>query len=184
MKNFLLLLIFIVFTFSSCRMDVEPDVTINNDIMLSVDGENMDGVVGEWTITSEEKEEGSKDIIVITITKKTKTNNYMKSDNTKAQMRKGILELCILSILKKDPKYSSEILITLKESKLIVVEGTIYPLLTRLKNTNLLEYKWKESSNGPPRKYYNITDEGKVFLKDINDSWLELSSAVTKIRNK
>ncbi|MCH1548480.1 MAG: PadR family transcriptional regulator [Flavobacteriaceae bacterium] len=108
----------------------------------------------------------------------------MKSDNTKAQMRKGILELCILSILKKDPKYSSEILITLKESKLIVVEGTIYPLLTRLKNTNLLEYKWKESSNGPPRKYYNITDEGKVFLKDINDSWLELSSAVTKIRNK
>ena len=108
----------------------------------------------------------------------------MKSDNTKAQMRKGILELCILSILKKDPKYSSEILITLKESKLIVVEGTIYPLLTGLKNTNLLEYKWKESSNGPPRKYYNITDEGKVFLKDINDSWLELSSAVTKIRNK
>ena len=108
----------------------------------------------------------------------------MKSDNTKAQMRKGILELCILSILKKDPKYSSEILITLKESKLIVVEGTIYPLLTRLKNTNLLEYKWKESSNGPPRKYYNITEEGKVFLKDINDSWLELSSAVTKIRNK
>jgi len=108
----------------------------------------------------------------------------MKSDNTKAQMRKGILELCILSILKKDPKYSSEILITLKESKLIVVEGTIYPLLTRLKNTNLLEYKWKESSNGPPRKYYNITDEGKVFLEDINDSWLELSSAVTKIRNK
>lgn len=75
MKNLLLLLIFIVFTFNSCRMDVEPDVTINNDIMLSVDGENMDGVVGEWTITSEEKEEDSKDIIVITITKKTKNNN-------------------------------------------------------------------------------------------------------------
>ena len=108
----------------------------------------------------------------------------MKSDNTKAQMRKGILELCILSILSKDSKYSSEILMTLKESKLIVVEGTIYPLLTRLKNTNLLEYKWKESKNGPPRKYYNITTEGKDFLKDLNESWLELSNAVTKIRNK
>ena len=108
----------------------------------------------------------------------------MKLDNTKAQMRKGILELCILSILSKEPKYSFEILMTLKESKLIVVEGTIYPLLTRLKNTNLLEYKWKESKNGPPRKYYNITTEGKDFLKDLNESWLELSNAVTKIRNK
>ena len=108
----------------------------------------------------------------------------MKLDNTKAQMRKGILELCFLSILSKDSKYSSEILMTLKESKLIVVEGTIYPLLTRLKNTNLLEYKWKESKNGPPRKYYNITTEGKDFLKDLNESWLELSNAVTKIRNK
>ena len=107
----------------------------------------------------------------------------MKSDNTKAQMRKGILELCILSILSKEPKYSSEILITLKKSKLIVVEGTIYPLLTRLKNANLLEYRWKESKNGPPRKYYNITSQGKDFLRDLNESWLELANAVTKIRN-
>ena len=107
----------------------------------------------------------------------------MKSDNTKAQMRKGILELCILSILSKEPKYSSEILITLKESKLIVVEGTIYPLLTRLKNANLLEYRWKESKNGPPRKYYNIKSQGKDFLRDLNESWLELANAVTKIRN-
>ena len=73
---------------------------------------------------------------------------------------------------------------TLKESKLIVVEGTIYPLLTRLKNSNLLEYNWKESKNGPPRKYHNITTEGKDFLNDLNESWLELSNAVTKIRNK
>jgi PadR family transcriptional regulator PadR len=108
----------------------------------------------------------------------------MKSDNTKAQMRKGILELCILSILSNEPKYSFEILMTLKESKLIVVEGTIYPLLTRLKNSNLLEYNWKESKNGPPRKYYNITTEGKDFLNDLNESWLELSNAVTQIRNK
>ena len=108
----------------------------------------------------------------------------MKSDNTKAQMRKGILELCILSILSKEPKYSFEILMTLKESKLIVVEGTIYPLLTRLKNSNLLEYNWKESKNGPPRKYYNITTKGKDFLNDLNESWLELSNAGTQIRNK
>ena len=107
----------------------------------------------------------------------------MKSANTKAQMRKGILEPCFLPILSKEPIYSSEILITLKESKLIVVEGTIYPLLTRLKNANLLEYRWKESKNGPPRKYYNITSQGKDFLRDLNESWLELANAVTKIRN-
>jgi len=107
----------------------------------------------------------------------------MKLGNTQAQMRKGILELCILSILSKDSKYSSEILQTLKNSKLIVVEGTIYPLLTRLKNSTLLEYNWEESKNGPPRKYYTITEEGKSFLKNLNHSWLELSDAVTKIRN-
>lgn len=107
----------------------------------------------------------------------------MKLDNTQAQMRKGILELCILSILSKESKYSSEILKTLKNSKLIVVEGTIYPLLTRLKNTALLEYNWEESKTGPPRKYYTITEEGRSFLKNLNESWLELSGAVTKIRN-
>lgn len=107
----------------------------------------------------------------------------MKLDNTQAQMRKGILELCILSILSKESKYSSEILQTLKDSKLIVVEGTIYPLLTRLKNTTLLEYNWEESKTGPPRKYYTITEEGRSFLKNLNESWLELSGAVTKIRN-
>ena len=92
-------------------------------------------------------------------TKNQKLIFIMKSDNTKAQMRKGILELCILSILSKEPKYSFEILMTLKESKLIVVEGTIYPLLTRLKNSNLLEYNWKESKNGPPRtvSYTHLT---------------------------
>lgn len=107
----------------------------------------------------------------------------MKLDNTQAQMRKGVLELCILSTLNNESKYSSEILHTLKESKLIVVEGTIYPLLTRLKNSKLLEYNWEESKTGPPRKYYTITKEGKFFLENLNESWLELSNAVTKIRN-
>ena len=99
-------------------------------------------------------------------------------------MRKGILELCILSILSKDSKYSSEILQTLKDSKLLVVEGTIYPLLTRLKNSELLEYRWQESKNGPPRKYYTITEQGVYFLKELNNSWLELFDAVTKIITK
>ena len=102
----------------------------------------------------------------------------MKIENTKAQMRKGILELCILSTIDKKPKYSSEILNGLKESELLVVEGTLYPLLTRLKNAHLLEYRWEESKTGPPRKYFTITKDGKQFLKELNVSWNELSQAV------
>lgn len=102
----------------------------------------------------------------------------MKIENTKAQMRKGILELCILSTIDKKPKYSSEILKGLKESELLVVEGTLYPLLTRLKNAHLLEYRWEESKTGPPRKYFTITKDGKQFLKELNVSWNELSQAV------
>ena len=81
----------------------------------------------------------------------------MNIENTKAQMRKGILELCILSTIDKKPKYSSEILDGLKQSKLLVVEGTLYPLLTRIKNAQLLEYSWEESNAGPPRKSFYIT---------------------------
>lgn len=102
----------------------------------------------------------------------------MNIENTKAQMRKGILEFCILSILKKKAKYSFEILETLKVSKILVVEGTLYPLLTRLKNSELLEYHWEESKNGPPRKYYNITKKGKEFLSELYVSWNELSNTV------
>lgn len=102
----------------------------------------------------------------------------MNIENTKAQMRKGILELCILSTIAKKQTYSSEILNRLKESRLLVVEGTLYPLLTRLKNASLLDYKWEESKSGPPRKYFTITKEGKTFLKELNVSWGELSQAV------
>ena len=99
-------------------------------------------------------------------------------------MRKGILELCILSTIDKKPKYSSEILTRLKESKLLVVRY-LYPLLTRLKNAQLLEYRWEESNAGPPRKYFTITKEGKAFLKELNTSWSELSNAVnTLTKNK
>ncbi len=108
----------------------------------------------------------------------------MNIENTKAQMRKGVLEFCILSVLKEKDAYTSEILDTLKTAKLLVVEGTVYPLLTRLKNDNLLKYRWEESTSGPPRKYYGLTDEGKKFLKELNNTWSELSGAVNTITTK
>ena len=107
----------------------------------------------------------------------------MKVDNTKAQMRKGILEYCILMLLSKKEVYPSEIIEALKKAKLIVVEGTIYPLLTRLKNAGLLSYNWVESSSGPPRKYYSITKEGSSFLNDLEHTWGELAFAVKSIQN-
>ena len=102
----------------------------------------------------------------------------MKIENTKAQMRKGVLEYCILSLLQGDDAYTSEILSQLKDAKLIVVEGTIYPLLTRLKNAGLLSYRWEESTSGPPRKYYALTETGKLFLKELNTTWSDLVTAV------
>jgi PadR family transcriptional regulator PadR len=105
----------------------------------------------------------------------------MSLENTQAQMRKGILEYCILSILAQKEAYPSEILETLKEAKLIVVEGTLYPLLTRLKNMELLSYRWEESQSGPPRKYFTLTKMGKTFLEELDSTWSELSEAVNKI---
>jgi PadR family transcriptional regulator PadR len=107
----------------------------------------------------------------------------MSLENTQAQMRKGILEYCILSILDKKEAYPSEILETLKDAKLIVVEGTLYPLLTRLKNMELLSYRWEESLSGPPRKYFTLTKMGKAFLEELDSTWTELSAAVNKITN-
>lgn len=102
----------------------------------------------------------------------------MNIENTKAQMRKGVLEYCILSILKNGEAYPSEIIEKLKEGKLIVVEGTLYPLLTRLKNEDLLSYRWEESKSGPPRKYYELTKKGEEFLKELETTWNELVKAV------
>jgi len=108
----------------------------------------------------------------------------MKIENTKAQMRKGVLEFCILSILESDEAYPSEIIEKLKEGKLIVVEGTLYPLLTRLKNAGLLKYRWEESKSGPPRKYYALTQVGIEFLKELETTWNELVNAVNLTRKK
>lgn len=93
----------------------------------------------------------------------------MNAENVKSQMRKGILEYCILLLLKKEPAYTSDIIQKLQEAKLIVVEGTLYPLLTRLKNSELLSYRWVESTQGPPRKYYQLTEKGEEFLRRIRN---------------
>lgn len=105
----------------------------------------------------------------------------MNIENTKAQMRKGVLEYCILSILKDGEAYTSDLLQTLKDAKMVVVEGTVYPLLTRLKNDGLLAYRWEESSSGPPRKYYSLTDTGKLFLNELHGTWTDLVYAVQQV---
>ncbi len=107
----------------------------------------------------------------------------MKIENAKAQMRKGILEYCILSMLKNRDAYASDIINELKAAELIVVEGTLYPLLTRLKNADLLKYRWEESRQGPPRKYYALTEKGAEFLQELDQSWENLIKAVEKIKN-
>jgi PadR family transcriptional regulator PadR len=102
----------------------------------------------------------------------------MITENTQTQMRKGILEYCILSIIARDETYASDIIAELKKAQLLVVEGTLYPLLTRLKNNGLLTYNWVESTSGPPRKYYALSEEGRKMLEQLDRTWQELSFAV------
>lgn len=108
----------------------------------------------------------------------------MDIENAQVQMRKGILEFCILHIISRGEVYTSEMIEELTSAKIAVVEGTLYPLLTRLKNSGLLDYKWVESSSGPPRKYYVITDSGRIFLANLENTWSELSSSVHSIVSK
>jgi PadR family transcriptional regulator, regulatory protein PadR len=105
----------------------------------------------------------------------------MDLENVKAQMRKGVLEFCILSLLSKSDAYATDLLNKLKESELIVVEGTLYPLLTRQKNAGLLSYRWEESTQGPPRKYYALTDKGREVLKELLTTWKGLIDSVDSI---
>ena len=106
----------------------------------------------------------------------------MNVDNVKSQMRKGMLEYCIMLLLHKEAAYASDIIQKLKEARLIVVEGTLYPLLTRLKNDDLLGYEWIESTQGPPRKYYRLTQKGEDFLQELEQAWRELNATVEHIR--
>lgn len=108
----------------------------------------------------------------------------MNVDNVKSQMRKGMLEYCILLLLHREPSYASDIIQKLKVARLIVVEGTLYPLLTRLKNDGLLSYEWVESTQGPPRKYYKLTSSGENVLAELENAWDELSNTVNHLRNE
>jgi len=110
--------------------------------------------------------------------------NFLKMDieNSKAQMKKGVLEFCILTIISRGEAYASDIITELKKANLIVVEGTLYPILTRLKNEELLNYNWFESNSGPPRKYYQLTKNGQQFLKEISQSWSDLVNSVNTIK--
>ena len=108
----------------------------------------------------------------------------MNTDNQNTQMRRGVLELCILSIIAEEDAYASDIISKLKEAKLIVVEGTLYPLLTRLKNDGLTVYRWEESKTGPPRKYHQITESGLAQLGELKSDWHSLVSSVESIIGK
>ena len=107
----------------------------------------------------------------------------MNEDNVKVQMRKGILEYCILAILSREDSYAPKIIAELKEAQMIVVEGTLYPILTRQKNAGLLSYRWEESPQGPPRKYYMLTDEGHKYLKMLDEAWDEMVAQIQAIRH-
>ena len=104
-------------------------------------------------------------------------------ENIKAQMRKGVLEYCILSILRKGDSYVSPLIAELKSAQMIVVEGTLYPLLARQKNQGLLSYRWEESPSGPPRKYYSITEKGRRVLDIMDESWNDMIKTVELIKN-
>jgi PadR family transcriptional regulator PadR len=105
----------------------------------------------------------------------------MNIDNTASQMRKGVLEFCILSVIKLGEAYPSDIIDKMKAANLNILEGTLYPLLTRLKNAEFLTYRWVESNSGPPRKYFSLTEKGADFYKELESTWLELANAVEAI---
>lgn len=110
-------------------------------------------------------------------------NDFQKSlDNAEAQMRKGVLEFAILLIISKQKIYANEIISKLKSARLTVVEGTIYPLLSRLKNSGLLDYYWEESKSGPPRKYYSLTTKGRRFLNGCEKQWEVLTAAISNLQ--
>lgn len=108
----------------------------------------------------------------------------MKIENTQVQMRKGILEFCILHIISRGEVYASDMLEELTSARIMVVEGTLYPLLTRLRKAGLVDYRWEESTSGPPRKYYRLTEEGEAFLEELRNTWQELVNSTNKITNQ
>lgn len=108
---------------------------------------------------------------------------FMNIENTQSQMRKGILEFCILSVIRRGEAYPSDIVEEMKAARLLILEGTLYPLLTRLKNAGMVTYRWVESSSGPPRKYFSLTEKGLAFYQDLEATWNELAAAVNALKN-
>ncbi len=108
----------------------------------------------------------------------------MNTDNIQVQLRKGILEFCVMNIISRGEVYTSDMIQELTQAKMMVVEGTLYPLLTRLKNAGYLDYKWVESQSGPPRKYYMLTDTGGRFLTELGNTWMETVASVSQIMTK
>lgn len=102
----------------------------------------------------------------------------MNLENTSVQMRKGILEFCVMHVIARGEVYTSDLIQELTAARMVVVEGTLYPLLTRLKNAGLLQYSWKESTSGPPRKYYSLTEAGAANLEALTATWQEIVSSV------
>lgn len=107
----------------------------------------------------------------------------MNIENTQSQMRKGVLEFCILSVIQRGEAYPSDIIEEMKKANMHLLEGTLYPLLTRLKNADLLNYRWVESSGGPPRKYFSLTDKGAAFYKELEHTWREMADGVERVIN-
>lgn len=107
----------------------------------------------------------------------------MAAENTQSQMRKGILEYCVMLLIARGEIYSSDIISQLTDARMLIAEGTLYPLLTRLKNAGMLAYSWKESTQGPPRKYFTITEQGKQYLAELDKTWAEMISTIQQIKN-
>jgi PadR family transcriptional regulator PadR len=128
-------------------------------------------------ITSSLRNSGSKKLAE-------KNKKCMNIENTQSQMRKGILEFCILSIIRRGEAYPSDIVEEMKAANLNILEGTLYPLLTRLKNAAMLTYRWVESNSGPPRKYFLLTEKGEEFYKELEATWNELANAVNALASK
>lgn len=108
-------------------------------------------------------------------------NSTMNIENTQSQMKKGVLEFCILSIIQRGEAYPSDIIEEMRKSGLSLLEGTLYPLLTRLKNADLLSYRWEESPSGPPRKYFSLTEKGQQFYMELESTWREMADGVERV---
>lgn len=108
----------------------------------------------------------------------------MNIENTQSQMRKGILEFCIFSVIRRGEAYPSDIVEEMRAANMHILEGTLYPLLTRLKNAGMLTYRWVESNSGPPRKYFSLTQQGEEFYRELEATWNELANAVNTLASR